>query len=194
MQGNDQVGVSVDQPTTQEARNLVASKCCQALRLSMPLLVDTIDDQVNRAYSGFPDRLYVIDREGKVTYKGGRGPYGYRPRELEQSLLMLLLDTQAPVVPETTVAPVAGATEEAPAEAAPQETAPPEAAPPEAAPPDAAPPEAAPSEAAPPEAAPQEIAPPESAPQETAPTETVPAEAANVDETRPEAPAEAPQP
>ncbi len=92
MRRNDEVGVSVDQPKTQEARNLVAGQCCQALKLAMPLLVDTVSDQVNRAYSGFPDRLYLIDREGKVVYKGGRGPYGYKPRELEQTLLMLLLD------------------------------------------------------------------------------------------------------
>lgn len=92
MSANDSVGVTVEQPKTQEARNLVASHCCKALDLAMPLLVDTIDDSVNRAYSGFPDRLYLIDREGKVAYKGGRGPYGYKPRELEQNLLMLLLD------------------------------------------------------------------------------------------------------
>jgi len=92
MQRNDQVGVTVDQPKTQEARNLVAGHCCQALRLAMPLLVDTINDQTNHAYSGFPDRLYLLDREGKVVYKGGRGPYGYKPSELEQTLLMLLLD------------------------------------------------------------------------------------------------------
>lgn len=92
MEFNDQMGVTIDQPKTQEARNLVASRCCQALNLSMPLLVDTISDQVNRAYSGFPDRLYLIDGDGRVVYKGGRGPYGYKPRELEQTLLMLLLD------------------------------------------------------------------------------------------------------
>lgn len=92
VQANDRVGVTVDQPATQEARNLVASTCCQALKLAMPLLVDTIDDRVNRAYSGFPDRLYLIDRDGKVIYKGGRGPYGYKPREVEQTLLMLFLD------------------------------------------------------------------------------------------------------
>jgi hypothetical protein len=103
MQSNERVGVSVAQPATQAARNLVASQCCQALKLTMPLLVDTIDDQVNRAYSGFPDRLYLIDREGKVAYKGGRGPFAYRPRELEQTLLMLLIDEElskaAPAAP-----------------------------------------------------------------------------------------------
>ncbi len=92
MQANDRVGVTIEQPKTLGARNLVASKCCETLHLTMPLLVDTIGDQVNRAYSGFPDRLYMIDREGKVIYKGGRGPFGYKPRELEQSLLMFLLD------------------------------------------------------------------------------------------------------
>jgi Iodothyronine deiodinase len=73
----------------------------------MPLLVDSIDDQVNRAYSGFPDRLYLLDREGKVAYKGGRGPFGYKPRELEQSLLMMLIEEELAKVPaaEPTKAP-----------------------------------------------------------------------------------------
>ena len=92
MRSNDKVGVALAQPKTQAERNLAASECCQSLRLTMPLLVDTIDDQVNRAYSGFPDRLYLIDRQGKVAYKGGRGPYGYKPRQLEQNLLLMLLE------------------------------------------------------------------------------------------------------
>lgn len=99
MLSNDRAGVSIAQPTTQAARNLVASSCCKALNLTMPLLVDTIDDQVNRAYSGFPDRLYLLDRQGKVVYKGGRGPFGYKPRELEQTLLMLLIDEELSKAP-----------------------------------------------------------------------------------------------
>ena len=42
--------------------------------------------------AGIPmPRLYLIDREGKVIYKGGRGPFGYKPRELEQTLLLHFL-------------------------------------------------------------------------------------------------------
>ncbi len=37
-----------------------------------------------------PGRLYLIDPEGKVASKSGRGPFGFKPAELEQSLVMLL--------------------------------------------------------------------------------------------------------
>jgi hypothetical protein len=70
----------------------VAGKCSQSLAISMPLLVDDVNDRVGHAYSGMPDRLYVIDRSGRVAYKGGRGPFGFKPGEMEQSLVMTLLD------------------------------------------------------------------------------------------------------
>ena len=60
--------------------------------MTIPLLVDGMDNAVGRAYSGFPDRLYIIDSDGLVAYKGGRGPFGLLPQEMEQVLMMLLLD------------------------------------------------------------------------------------------------------
>ncbi|HEY8506607.1 MAG TPA: deiodinase-like protein, partial [Gemmataceae bacterium] len=54
--------------------------------------VDDLNDRVGHLYSGMPDRLYLIDRQGKVAYKGGRGPFGFIPGELEQALVMLLLE------------------------------------------------------------------------------------------------------
>ena len=39
-----------------------------------------------------PDRMYVIDSAGRVAYKGGRGPFGFKPGEMEQALVMLLMD------------------------------------------------------------------------------------------------------
>ena len=92
MDSNDRFGIKVAQPKSTEERTQVAAQCCSSLQLSMPLLVDAMDDHVGRAYSAFPDRLYLIDRAGKVAYKGGRGPFGYKPWELEQTLIMLLLD------------------------------------------------------------------------------------------------------
>jgi hypothetical protein len=60
--------------------------------MTMPLLVDEMHDPVGRAYSGMPDRLYVISRDGRVIYKGGRGPFGFNPAEMEQTLILHLLD------------------------------------------------------------------------------------------------------
>ena len=37
-----------------------------------------------------PGRFYLIDKAGKVAFKNGRGPYGFKPAELEQSLILLL--------------------------------------------------------------------------------------------------------
>jgi len=59
--------------------------------MTMPLLIDTMDDRVGHAYSGMPDRLYVVDRSGRIAYQGGRGPFGFRPGEMEQALLLELL-------------------------------------------------------------------------------------------------------
>jgi alkylhydroperoxidase family enzyme len=92
MQSNDKAGIQIPQPRNIQERNKVAQKCSATLEITMPLVVDDIHDHVGNAYSGMPDRLYVIDRWGKVVYKGGRGPFGFKTGEMEQSLLMLLLD------------------------------------------------------------------------------------------------------
>jgi iodothyronine deiodinase-like protein len=90
MESNDQAGIQVKQPRTNEERTQVAEKCCSSLAMSIPLLVDGIRNKVEQAYSGFPDRLYLIDTEGRVAYKGGRGPFGFKPEEMEQALALLL--------------------------------------------------------------------------------------------------------
>ena len=91
MQSNAKVGVQLNQPRTIEERMAVAKTCATQLKYSMPLLVDTMDDTVGNLYSGMPARAYVIDADGKVTYQGGRGPFGFRPAEMEQSLIMTLM-------------------------------------------------------------------------------------------------------
>src|SRR5579872_2348410 len=97
MPSNDRAGVIFSQPTTRLDRLGVADKCCQSLAISMPLLVDDINDCVGHLYSGMSDRLFVIDRSGRVAYKGGCGLFGFKPGEMEQSLVMTLLDQDSPI-------------------------------------------------------------------------------------------------
>lgn len=70
---------TVADPKTIDERRKVAREFAEDVELSIPILVDTIDDQVNRDYAGWPDRLYVIDAGGKVALKGKPGPGGFSP-------------------------------------------------------------------------------------------------------------------
>jgi hypothetical protein len=58
----------------------------------MTVVVDDITDVAGNAYSGMPARFYVIDPKGKVAFKSGRGPFGFKPGEMEQALVMTLLE------------------------------------------------------------------------------------------------------
>ena len=94
MKTNDKAGVSLAQPRTDEERAGVAQQCAKSLTPTMPLLVDGVDDKVGNLYSGMPGRMYVIDPKGKVAYKSGRGPFGFKAGELEQALVMALLEAK----------------------------------------------------------------------------------------------------
>jgi len=74
-------------PKTFGERSSVAETCIRKLGIRIPALVDDVGDAVEAAYTGWPDRLYLIDREGRVAFKSAPGPFGFKPQALEQSLL-----------------------------------------------------------------------------------------------------------
>jgi len=79
---NRRSGVAVDEPGSDEARQEVAAGCATALRLRMAMVVDAVDNAVASAYGGWPDRLYLVGRDGRIAYRGGEGPFGFKPNEL----------------------------------------------------------------------------------------------------------------
>lgn len=94
MDSNTRVGVAVKQPTTNAERIGVCEQFTKKLRPGIPVVVDEIADPTGNAYSAMPARLYVIDATGKVAYKSGRGPFGFKPSEMEQALAMSLLEAE----------------------------------------------------------------------------------------------------
>lgn len=77
----------VEDPTNLLERKEVAKVCMSKMELDpIPALIDDLDDAVNYAYSAWPDRLYLVGRDGKITYRGGPGPYGFKPDELEKAI------------------------------------------------------------------------------------------------------------
>lgn len=94
MESNTRLGVSVEQPKTYDERVGVCEQFRKMVKPGMTLLVDDISDPAGTAYSGMPARLYVIDPEGRIAYKSGRGPFGFKPGEMEQALVMSLLEAE----------------------------------------------------------------------------------------------------
>ena len=80
----------LDSPQTAEERTGDAELCVVKLAIKLPSLVDGIDNRVERAYTGWPDRLYIIGTDGRVRFKSAPGPYGFSTTDLEQSLKQLL--------------------------------------------------------------------------------------------------------
>jgi type I thyroxine 5'-deiodinase len=79
-------GVLFASPKTDDERTSTAVACVRKLGLRIPAVLDGIDDRTERAYTAWPDRMYVIDRNGRVAFKSGPGPFGFSTRELEESL------------------------------------------------------------------------------------------------------------
>ena len=73
-------------PSTFEERSTRAESCVRKLGIRIPALVDDVVDGVEAAYTGWPDRLYVIARDGRVAYKSAPGPFGFEPEAMEASL------------------------------------------------------------------------------------------------------------
>lgn len=83
--GTKQLAV-IPQTATAAERLKNLGQCVSLLQLTMPALIDSDDDVVNRGYGAWPDRLYVVDVDGKIAYKAGPGPRGFRPAEVESWL------------------------------------------------------------------------------------------------------------
>jgi hypothetical protein len=86
MAANEKEGIKVLQPKTYEERVKVAGECLKDLKLTIPCLVDDMNNTAQKAYAGWPDRLYVISKDGKVAYKGEPGPRGFKPADAESAL------------------------------------------------------------------------------------------------------------
>ena len=89
MKSNIKDNVLFANPKTDEERALVAGACVRKLGIKFPAVIDGIDNRTEVAYTGWPDRLYLIDRDGKVAFKSRPGPFGFKPDQLEAAIKKL---------------------------------------------------------------------------------------------------------
>ena len=83
-------GELVQDPVSALERAEVASQCVKDLNLPMPALIDNMDDATNKDYLGWPDRLYLVDTDGRIAYAGGRGPFFFSTNEMNEAIKTVL--------------------------------------------------------------------------------------------------------
>lgn len=86
VRGLTDAATDIPDPRTLDQRRATALRFSTEVEPGMEVLVDTIDDDVNRAYAGWPTRLYLVGTDGRVAYAAGVGPWGFKPKKLGEAV------------------------------------------------------------------------------------------------------------
>ena len=70
------------QPKSISDRVAIANDFTKRFKYPVPFGIDEMSNAANDAYAAWPERLYIIDENGRVSYKGGNGPFKYDPKEV----------------------------------------------------------------------------------------------------------------
>jgi Iodothyronine deiodinase len=87
MQSNIKDQVVFASPKNEEERAFIAGACVRKLGIKFPSVLDEFDNSTERAYTGWPDRIYLIDSQGRIAYKSKPGPFGFLPDQLSAALV-----------------------------------------------------------------------------------------------------------
>ena len=95
MKSNIRDNVVFASPRSFGERDRVAGMCVRKLGIKFPALIDDFSNRTEQAYTGWPDRIYLIDKNGRVAYKSRPGPFGFEPDELRAALVRNQIVTAA---------------------------------------------------------------------------------------------------
>ncbi len=86
MESNLKDRVVFASPRTEDERASLAGTCVRKLGIKIPAVLDEFGNSTETTYTAWPDRLYVIDDHGRITYKSKPGPFGFKADELKAAL------------------------------------------------------------------------------------------------------------
>ena len=83
---NVAAGILFRQHQSYAEHESVAATCSLDLHLSLPVLIEEMDNAIDEAYGAAPERLYLIGADGRVAYRGGAGPHFFDLDEWEHAI------------------------------------------------------------------------------------------------------------
>ena len=91
MKSNIKDKVVFASPKNEEERAFVAGACVRKLGIKYPAVLDQFGNSTEQAYTGWPDRIYLLQPGGRVVYKSKPGPFGFSADQLSAALAKLNL-------------------------------------------------------------------------------------------------------
>ncbi len=70
---------NIREHTSREQRCTTAGMLINDKSLTIPTLIDGMDNAVNEMYGAHPDRIFLIRRDGRVAVAAAPGPWGFAP-------------------------------------------------------------------------------------------------------------------
>jgi type I thyroxine 5'-deiodinase len=91
MESNVKDKVVFATPKTEEERTFVAGACVRKLGIEIPAVLDEFGNSTEQAYTAWPDRLFLIDANGRVAFKSKPGPFGFKPDDLKAAIQKIVV-------------------------------------------------------------------------------------------------------
>ena len=105
MKSNVNQGICYPQPTTLAQRLPIANDFIHRFHFPIPMGVDPMSNAADHTYAAWPERIYIINRAGRIAYMGGLGPFDYHPSQAREWLARRFPQASAASVAAGSVAP-----------------------------------------------------------------------------------------
>jgi hypothetical protein len=89
MQSNIKDQVVFASPKNEDERAYVAGLCVTKLGIKFPAVIDEFGNSTEHAYTGWPDRMYLLEPGGRIAFKSKPGPFGFVTDQLAAALAKL---------------------------------------------------------------------------------------------------------
>jgi Iodothyronine deiodinase len=90
LEANEKERVLVAQHATLGERFAAAREGAERLGLTLPVLVDGMDNAVSEAFAAWPERIFIAGPDGRIAFAGGPGPWEFDPGAATAALEKIL--------------------------------------------------------------------------------------------------------
>jgi len=87
---NEREAIELPDPMTLKQKRDHAASCVRKLNIPFVAAVDGLDNAVERAYAGWPSRIYLLDKQAHVVFNSPLDEFSFDAAALDSALALPL--------------------------------------------------------------------------------------------------------